>query len=181
MTEERNRKGQFAQRAIPEIRFWMGVSFGDGCWEWQRAKGGPPGPWKYGQFYFQKRLQRSHRVAWMFMRGSIPEGLNVLHKCDNPICVKPDHLFLGTTMDNIRDMIDKGRGNCCPAVDASVRKRLARTRCKHGHPFTIENTYIGPRGNRDCRICRRNAGKKYYPKWREKKRHERQNRTSEAG
>lgn len=50
-----------------------------------------------------------HRVAWELVRGSIPDGLDVLHSCDVRLCAKPDHLFLGTHLDNMRDMISKGR------------------------------------------------------------------------
>ena len=51
----------------------------------------------------------AHRVAWMLAHGPIPRGMNVLHRCDVPRCVNPDHLFLGTQHDNVRDMIAKGR------------------------------------------------------------------------
>ena len=63
----------------------------------------------YGQFHFNARLIRAHRVAWFFSRGSIPGALCVLHKCDVRSCVNIDHLFLGTRPDNTRDMDAKGR------------------------------------------------------------------------
>jgi hypothetical protein len=53
---------------------------------------------------------RAHRVAWEMVNGPIPDGVNVLHKCDVPACVNVDHLFLGTQKDNVDDMIEKGRG-----------------------------------------------------------------------
>ena len=57
-----------------------------------------------------KHQRSRHRAAWMITHGEIPEGLLVLHKCDNPPCVKPEHLFLGTQQDNIKDMYAKDRG-----------------------------------------------------------------------
>jgi hypothetical protein len=57
------------------------------------------------------RSMLSHRVSWVEANGPIPDGLCVLHRCDNRACVRPEHLFLGTHLDNIRDMMAKGRGN----------------------------------------------------------------------
>lgn len=87
-------------------RFWDCVSKGDGCWVWRRGAGSHG----YGQFYFEPGKPRlAHRVAWELENGPIPTGMQVLHKCDNKKCVRPDHLFIGTQLDNMRDMIAKGR------------------------------------------------------------------------
>jgi hypothetical protein len=89
-----------------EARFWAKVYRGAGCWEWaaNRLKAG------YGTFAVSRcNMHLAHRVAWELTSGPIPEGLRVLHHCDNPCCVRPDHLFLGTAKDNTRDMLQKGR------------------------------------------------------------------------
>ena len=63
----------------------------------------------YGQVYFNKKSNYTHRLAYELFVGEIPKGMNVLHKCDNPKCGKPEHLFLGTQMDNSKDKCAKGR------------------------------------------------------------------------
>lgn len=90
-------------------RFWSKVDESggpDACWLWTRqrtAKG-------YGIFSWSRQEpRRAHRVAWELVNGPIPDGLNALHRCDNPPCVNPSHLWLGTTADNNADMTAKGR------------------------------------------------------------------------
>lgn len=90
-------------------RLWSKVNKTKGCWEWQGAKSG----FGYGVIgvYVNgaRKLQKTHRVSWTLKYGDIPDGMCVLHKCDNPKCVNPDHLFLGSYADNVHDCIDKGR------------------------------------------------------------------------
>lgn len=96
-------------------RFWSKVnrSSSDGCWPWI----GSTSAYGYGEFQTGSRrsktrkVYRAHRVAWELIHGNIPLGLHVLHRCDNPPCVRPDHLFLGTAADNVADRIAKGRTN----------------------------------------------------------------------
>lgn len=76
-----------------------------GCWLWDRAAT----PGGYGHFSLEGRPESAHRASWRIYRGPIPTGLFVCHRCDTPSCVNPDHLFLGTGSDNIRDRHSKGR------------------------------------------------------------------------
>jgi HNH endonuclease len=73
--------------------------------------GGLNRPNGYGRFRVNGILDYAHRYSWKIYKGSIPQGMNVLHHCDNPSCVNPDHLFLGTQSENLHDMVAKGRGN----------------------------------------------------------------------
>lgn len=90
-------------------RFWNKVVKTDTCWLWNACvdKGG------YGLILLhEKQLLKSHRVSWIIHRGPIPDGLHVLHNCpggDNPSCINPEHLWLGTNLDNVRDKMSKGR------------------------------------------------------------------------
>ena len=82
-----------------------------GCWEWRGSRDQRSGK-GYGVAYdpVTHRMAPAHRVAWQLMNGPIPDGMGVLHHCDNPPCVNPGHLFIGTAADNTRDMMAKGRG-----------------------------------------------------------------------
>jgi hypothetical protein len=107
-----------------------------GCREWQgwkRRRG-------YGGIKVNKVEWAAHRLAYTLEYGPIPEGQLVLHRCDNPPCINPAHLFLGTQHDNIQDAVSKG-------------KFPKRTHCKRGHELTPENSVLAGYG-RTCRICR---------------------------
>ena len=112
------------------------------CQPWTGTIGGNG----YGKIKRKGKQLAAHRVAWEKVHGPIPDGLFVLHRCDNPPCVNVDHLFLGTQLDNMRDRLQKGRwkGN---------RNEL-KTHCPQGHEYTEENTWKW-RGSRYCRECRR--------------------------
>lgn len=99
-----------AKKAGPiERRFWVKVSVGDPreCWPWtaaMRTKGQ-----QYGAFWLDGRHQPANRVAWELANGPLPTGMMACHRCDNPACCNPAHIFAGTGQDNNDDKVFKGR------------------------------------------------------------------------
>jgi hypothetical protein len=92
-------------RLTLEDRLWRQVKRGDGCWLWTGALNDAG----YGRIRLGKTRTRAHRVAWIVTYGPIPDGLFVCHKCDQPLCCRPDHLWLGSHADNMADCYAKGR------------------------------------------------------------------------
>ena len=128
----------------PTERFWANVDKSDTCWEWT----GYFHPYGYGVLYVEGKNILAHRLSWELENGSIPEGMQVLHHCDNPPCVRHDHLFLGTQADNIEDMCEKGR-----------HPNSNKTHCPHGHLYDEDNTYHRD-GHRACRNCRQERSRR---------------------
>jgi len=91
-------------------RFWDKVEKTESCWLWRGSKTNKGyGEMNTGGDHSRNQNEFVHRLSWVLHFGPIPDGLNVLHHCDTPLCVRPDHLFLGTQADNMHDCKVKGR------------------------------------------------------------------------
>ena len=107
--------------------FWKKVNKNapNNCWEWTASLDSK----FYGQFRLNGKNILAHRLSWIILVGLIPDNLCVLHKCDNTKCINPDHLWLGTQQDNIKDMFKKGRaksriGESNPACKLTTKQVL---------------------------------------------------------
>jgi hypothetical protein len=121
----------------------------NGCWVWQ---GWCNPDWGYGHTSWRGRQWAVHRLIWTAMRGDIPAGKILCHRCDNPPCCNPEHLWLGTDQENHIDKTAKGRHHYDKAT---------KTHCKWGHEFSPDNTrYTKVEGRPDlkrraCMECQR--------------------------
>jgi len=113
-TKQRPFKIAFEEKYVPEPM--------SGCWIWI----GSTNAYGYGDIRYKQKPYKAHRASWMIHKGDIPNGMIVCHKCDVPACVNPNHLFLGTHMDNTKDKIAKGR------MRVGNHNRL-KTHCIRGH------------------------------------------------
>lgn len=126
--------------------FWAHVRKEQDCWIWTGARH----PFGHGLFMWEGKNQYVHRISWQLHKGPIPDGLYVCHTCDNPPCVNPDHLWIGTCGDNLRDMAAKGR-------HAKPMSKI--THCPQGHEYSKDNTRITIRKDRNlaversCKTC----------------------------
>lgn len=127
-------------------RFWAKVQKGDDCWIWS----GATNRHGYGQIRIDGRNVAAHRLAWEFEHGPIPEGMNVLHSCDNPPCIRGAHLWLGTMADNSQDMASKGRWR------NQFTDGQSNAHCVPGHQdFRVIS------GRRRCVLCDRQRKSRY--------------------
>ena len=134
------------KRRSPEDRFWEKVNKTDTCWLWT-AYVDPEG---YGRFKYGLH-QNAHRVAYEWIIGPIPPGLQIDHLCRVRNCVNPSHMEPVTLVENVmRSPIHSSLINA------------AKTHCPKGHPYSAENTRRGARGGRKCRECGREQVRRHY-------------------
>lgn len=121
-----------------------------GCWNWTGGKTASG----YGRMTYNGKTEYTHRIAMhVWRKFDLASKENVLYKCDKPACFNPNHLFIGTQLDNMRDHRQKGRH-----FNANL------THCRKGHPLSGDNLYLIPScpSGRYCRTCRTENNKKYY-------------------
>jgi HNH endonuclease len=112
-------------------RFWRRVDTSaadDGCWLWLGAEAAHG----YGHLYVDGRFELAHRVSWRLSKGPIPPGLSVLHRCDNPPCVRPRYLFTGTLAENQQDCLRKGRRPPLPRITKLSDAQVVQIRAAAG-------------------------------------------------
>lgn len=133
------------------------VNITNSCWLWTGARSRFSKRAKtrgqYGRFRWHNTHKPAHVASYIIHVGPIPDRLLVMHTCDNPQCVNPSHLVLGTSSDNQRDSVAKGR-----------HRSTKKTHCLRGHPLNGNNLYVDGKGARSCKICRRAALDKFYGK-----------------
>lgn len=123
--------GHSGRKGTPEQRFSAFVERTPDCHLWTGARQSSNG---YGRFGVSRgRIVFAHRFAYEMRHGKIPDGLHILHSCDNTGCVNPDHLRAGTRIENMRDMRERGRA-------AWGNYQSAKTHCPKGHQYTESNT-----------------------------------------
>lgn len=139
------------------IRFWEKVTKTPTCWLWTayKLKAG------YGTITINGKSVLAHRWAFEALIGPIPEGLTIDHLCKNTSCVNPYHMETVTLRENVLRAAPWKK-----ACVASGKVQSAKTRCPEGHEYDAENTYVTPKGRRDCKECRRAACRRHY--WRNK-------------
>lgn len=152
-TRRRRESGTIKKPTFNE-RFFSFINKTETCWIWTGALNEAG----YGMISDRSvksgsTAKRAHRVSYEIHKGEIPPGLHILHTCDNPKCVNPGHLILGTNLDNVKDMVSKKR-----------HWAHNQTHCKNGHEFTEANTYYY-KDNRCCRQCvNMRSNKRYHAK-----------------
>lgn len=131
-----------------ESRFWGKVEKTSRCWNWKGCKDKNG----YGSIFVKSpnKTMSVHRLSFKLANGFLPRKLDVCHTCDNPGCVNPKHLWVGTAKENIQDCIKKKRFS-----DHHGKYLKERTHCPKKHLYDKENTYVRKTGGRACRACHR--------------------------
>jgi len=138
--------------------FFDKINKTDTCWLWNSYvdKDG------YGKFRFNKKDHRAHRFSYILYKGIIPKDLCICHFCDQPACVNPNHLWVGTKKENNQDRALKNRSN---------NQNKSKTSCPQGHKYDEQNTLTRTKKNgrleRRCRVCNKVNQKKSYYKTKE--------------
>lgn len=140
-------------------RFWEKVdtTAGEGCWQWLAYKS----PSGYGTIRINKKNTMAHRQAYELLVNKIPSDMTVDHLCKNPSCVNPSHMEIVTLSENV--IRAKPWEKACVASGVVQSSKMS---CPKGHSYDNINTYVTPKGRRDCKECRRAACRRNY--WKNK-------------
>jgi HNH endonuclease len=133
-------------KPVSDHEFWARIKvMPNGCWHYT----GKPNKGGYCHVRIRGVVTGAHRHAYRLAKGEIPAGMEVMHSCDNPPCINPEHLELGTHAKNIKDAWDRG---LIPRTGKAGRPK--QTHCKNGHPLKAGNIYWSDLNHRGCRTCR---------------------------
>lgn len=133
-------------------RFYQPIPF-SGCWIWIGPLVGIDG-YGYGVIVVNKKRVRAHRFSWEMVHGPIPAKGWILHKCDVTACVNPDHLYVGTPLDNFLDTVSRKRGGIARGQILELKRaRQIGDLCPKGHLVSGENVLVSVRGHINCRRC----------------------------
>lgn len=146
-------------------RLLKGIKENNGCWEWQGSLNNKGYPFQSWGQKPNKKKTTLHRVSYLVWKGEIEKGKCVLHKCDNPKCINPEHLYIGTYKDNTKDVLDRGRGNAPKGSKAGMSKLTEwqvveiRKMREEGKTLKEIGDHFSMTGANICDICKRKTWK----------------------